>query len=116
MDWKNGKGEIIVMKLARLPLSAFMGVVPEGQARRALFHRADCYWLIDVDRFFFLPPRDASASVVFDCTRGVCEVLLLSLYRTMRVKIDVEKSVPRAFSFLLLSFAQTLDERNKNPK
>jgi len=59
MDWKNGEGEIIVMKLARLLLSAFMGAVPEGWDRRALFHRADCYWLIDVDRFFF--PRDASA-------------------------------------------------------
>lgn len=59
MDWKNGEGEIIVMKLARLPLSAFMGVLPEGRSRCALFHRADCYWLIDVDRFF--SPRDVFA-------------------------------------------------------
>lgn len=42
--------EIIVMKLARLPLSAFMGVVPKGRPG-ALSHRADCYWLIDVDSF-----------------------------------------------------------------
>lgn len=33
MDWKNGESEIVVMKLARLPLSAFVGVVPtEGFA------------------------------------------------------------------------------------
>jgi len=92
MDWKNGEGEIIVMKLARLPLSAFMDAVPEGRGRRALFHRADCYWLIDVDRFFpaMLPPA------VFDCTRGVCEILPLS--STMHaVKIDVEKSGLRVF-------------------
>lgn len=37
MDWKNGEGEIIVMKLARLPLSAFMGVVPEGRALAVRF-------------------------------------------------------------------------------
>lgn len=106
MDWKNGEGEIIVMKLARLPLSAFMGAVPEGRARRALFHRADCYWLIDVDRFFFSPATLPPA--VFDCTRGVCEILLLSLCSTVRaVKIDVEKSAPRVF-ISMITFGQTL--------
>jgi hypothetical protein len=35
MDWKNGESEIIVMKLARLPLSAFMGVdMSRGETRR----------------------------------------------------------------------------------
>lgn len=55
------ESEIIVMKLARLPLSAFMDVgEAKGRSRpRALFHSADCYWLIDVDRIFFT--RDASA-------------------------------------------------------
>lgn len=46
--------EIIVMKLARLPLSAFMGVLSKGSARALLRRAADCYWLIDVGRFFFV--------------------------------------------------------------
>lgn len=45
--------EIIVMKLARLPLSAFMGILPKGSPGRTFARCADCYWLIDVDRFFF---------------------------------------------------------------
>ena len=36
MDWKNGESEIIVMKLVRLPLSAFMGVgMSRGETRAA---------------------------------------------------------------------------------
>lgn len=45
--------EIIVMKLARLSLSAFMGILPKGS--RAFARCTDCYWLIDVDRFFSFP-------------------------------------------------------------
>lgn len=34
MDWKNGESEIIVIKLARLPLSAFMSVgMSRGETR-----------------------------------------------------------------------------------
>lgn len=99
MDWKNGEGEIIVMKLARLPLSAFMGVVPEGRARRALFHRANCYWLIDVDRFFPPLPRDASACGIRlyreACVRDIAFELVFD-----RARGEDRRRKVGAFSFL----------------
>jgi len=39
-------------EISATPAVSFYGVLPEGRSRCALFHRADCYWLIDVDRFF----------------------------------------------------------------
>jgi len=76
MDWKNGeRGRNHCNEISATPAVSFYGhrCYSEGsvsvtRARaRALFHRADCYWLIDVDRisffslfFFPLCTRDAS--------------------------------------------------------
>lgn len=76
MDWKNGEGEIVVMKLTRLPLSAFVGVVPP-KGLDSLFHRANCYWLINVDRFFFFFyffPHGASVCPRYSMVQEGCAI------------------------------------------